>query len=337
MSSMARHFPEATDDYPVVYTKDTDVALPDSVVVNSMRYAYFKTIAKGGKCLIQSCKDFHLSRTVAHKSLLKEFADDPLEQRRFLREARVSAMLQHPNTIPTYELSRDNRGHYFFTMKLMQGATLREVIDESRKSEFYYIEGYGLDRMVSIIIQVGHALDYAHNHGVIHRDVKPANILMGPFGEVVLLDWGLAKVFDMEDEKGGAAGAEDGDPSLSGAGKLQGTAYYMSPEQIDESEALDHRSDVFSLGAVLYECLTLETMSSGDTLQQILDAARNSVPPPPSEAAPDRGIPADLDRIVMRCVEKDPDARFPTMNKLITELRAWRARQLLISRRTGRR
>ena len=166
---MARHFPEPNDSYPVIHTQDTDQPLPDSVVVAPMRYAYFKTIAKGGKCLIQSCKDFHLSRTVAHKSLLKEFEDDPLEQRRFLREARVSAMLQHPNTIPTYELSRNNRGHYYFTMKLVQGATLREVIDQSKRSEFYYIEGYGLDRIVSIVIQVGHALDYAHSHGVIHR------------------------------------------------------------------------------------------------------------------------------------------------------------------------
>jgi serine/threonine protein kinase len=334
---MDRHFPEASDDYPIVYTKDTDLALPDSVVVNSMRYAYFKTIARGGKCLIQSCKDFHLSRTVAHKSLLKEFADDPLEQRRFLREARVSAMLQHPNTIPTYELSRDNRGHYFFTMKLMRGATLREVIDESSKSEFYYIEGYGLDRMVSIVIQVGHALDYAHSHGVIHRDVKPANILMGPFGEVVLLDWGLAKVFDEVERDPGQQPELGGDPSLSGSGSLQGTAYYMSPEQIDESQDLDHRSDIYSLGAVLYECLTLETMTGGETMQKILDNARNVAPPPPSERSPDRSIPHDLDNIVMKCVEKDPDARFPSMNKLVTELRAWRARQLLISRRTGRR
>lgn len=333
---MARHFPEATDKFPVVYTKDTDCPLPESAIVDPMRYAYFKTIAKGGKCLIQSCLDFHLRRTIAHKSLLKEFADDPIEQQRFLREARVSAMLQHPNTIPTYELSRDNTGHYFFTMKLVRGATLREVIDQSRASEFYYIEGYGLDRMVSIVIQVGHALDYAHNHGVIHRDVKPANILMGPFGEVVLLDWGLAKVYDMEAEQQ-AQPEEGGDPSLSGSGRLQGTAYYMSPEQIDESVDLDHRSDIYSLGAVLYECLTLETMTAGATIQQILDNARNLMPPPPSEISPDRGIPADLDAMVMRCVQKDPGARFQSMNKLVTELRAWRARQLLRSRRSGRR
>jgi len=330
---MDQESPEVTDKYPVLYVKDTDSPLPDSVVCDPMRYAYFKEIAKGGKCLIQSCKDFHLSRTIAHKSLHKEFADDALEQKRFLREARVSAMLQHPNTIPTYELSRNNKGHYYFTMKLVEGATLRAVIDQSRESEFYYIEGYGLDRIVSIVIQVGDALDYAHNHGVIHRDVKPANILMGPFGEVVLLDWGLAKVYRVEDNLRGDD-LPTGDPSLSDQGRLQGTPLYMSPEQIDEAEDLDHRSDVYSLGAVLYEGLTLINMTPGDTMQQILDNARQQLPPAPSVAAPDRGIPKDLDAIVMKSIAKDPAERYPTMHKLVTELRAWRARQLLHSRRS---
>ena len=104
---MEQPFPKPKDKYPVLYLKDTDIALPQHVINNKTRYGYFKTIAKGGKCIIRSCKDFHLSRVVAYKSLRPELADDPLEQQRFLREARVTAMLQHPNTIPVYELSRD--------------------------------------------------------------------------------------------------------------------------------------------------------------------------------------------------------------------------------------
>ncbi len=327
---MAREFPEPSDTYPVVHIEDTDVALPDHVVDKTLRYTGHKVIARGGKCIIQSCKDYYLSRVVAMKSLRKELADDPLEQKRFIREARVSAMLQHPSTIPIYELNRDGRGHYFFTMKLVEGQTLREVIDLSRESEFYYIEGYGLDQMVEILIQVGFALDYAHSHRVIHRDVKPANILMGPFGEVVLLDWGLAKVWS-QDEQEDLAQSElvlGDDPSLTGQGKLQGTVLYMSPEQIDRPASIDGRTDVYSLGAVLYESLTLEPMIGGSSFQEICDNVRNTAPLPPSQRAPDRDIPEDLEAICMRCVEKDPDARYSTIHKLVTELRAWRARRV---------
>ena len=321
-------FPEPEDDYPVIHLEDTDRDLPEHVANTGLRYTRFKTLATGGKCLIQSCDDYYLSRTVAYKTLRKELADDPIEQKRFLREARVSAMLQHPNTIPTYDISRDNRGHYFFTMKLVKGTTLREVIDQSRESEFYYIEGYGIDRVVSILVQIGNVLDYAHSHGVIHRDVKPANILMGPFGEVVLLDWGLAKVWNEGDDPAAPSSTSlFDDPSLTGAGRVDGTPFYMSPEQIDGAN-VDPRSDVYSLGAVLYESLTLEPMIMGDTARDVLKRAKEERPPPPSERTPDRMIPSDLEAICMRCVAKDPAERFASAGLLVAELRSWRARQL---------
>jgi serine/threonine protein kinase len=324
---MSQLFPHPQDKYPVVYLKDTDLDLPDHVVNSDMRYTQFKTVAKGGKCLIQSCKDYHLSRIIAHKSLLKEIADDPFEQRRFLREARVTAMLQHPNTIPVYELSRDNRGHYFFTMKLVEGYTLREVLDTSTEEGTLPVDGYGFHRMVTILIQVANALDYAHNHGVVHRDIKPANILMGPFGEVLLLDWGLAKVWSEEPEElPDMPLLTDGDPSLTAQGRLQGTALYMSPEQIDESPDLDHRSDIYSLGVVLYEILAGQHMFVGDEVLKLLDQAKNVKPPPPSEIAKDRDIPEQLETICMRCIEKNPDARIQTMQSLVSSLRSWRIR-----------
>ena len=130
----------------------------------SFRYVYFKTIAKGGKSLIQSCKDLHLGRVVCHKSLKPEFADDPIEQKRLLREARISAMLQHPNTMPTYELGRDRKGHYYFTMKLVHGYTFREIIN--------YRERYDTTQLLDIVIQVAYALEYAHTHGVVHQRHK---------------------------------------------------------------------------------------------------------------------------------------------------------------------
>ncbi len=324
---MSRLFPHPKDSYPAVYLKDTDLDLPEHVMNTGLRYSHFKTIAKGGKCLIQSCRDYHLSRTVAYKSLLKEIADDPFEQKRFLREARVTAMLQHPNTIPIYELSRDNRRHYYFTMKLVEGYTLREVLDTSNEEGTLPVDGYGFHRMVTILIQVANALDYAHSHRVIHRDVKPANILMGPFGEVLLLDWGLAKVWDEAPEEVPEMPLlADADPSLTSQGRLQGTALYMSPEQIAESADIDHRADIYSLGVVLYEILSGQHMISGDKVREVLDQARNVTPPRPSEIATDRDIPEQLEDICMRCIAKNPDERIQTARQLVAALRNWRLR-----------
>ena len=324
---MARLFPHPQDKYQVVHIEDTDLELPSHVQNTGMRYTQFKTVAKGGKCLIQSCKDYYLSRTVAYKALKKEFADDPFEQKRFLREARVTAMLQHPNTIPVYELNRDNRGHYYFTMKLVEGYTLREVLDMAVEEGTQAVDGYGFHRMVTILIQVANALDYAHSHGVLHRDIKPANILMGPFGEVLLLDWGLAKVWsETPEETPKVPLFGDDDPSLTGKGKLQGTAHYMSPEQIEESPQIDSRTDIYSMGAVLYEVLAGRTTFEGQTVREVLDQVLKDTPPPPSEVAPDRDIPPQLEGIVMRCIETDPERRIQTARELVAQLRGWRLR-----------
>lgn len=324
---MSRLFPHPQDKYPVVYLEDTDLDLPEHVINTDMRYTHFKTIARGGKCLIQSCRDYHLSRVVVYKSLHKEIADDPFEQKRFLREARVTAMLQHPNTIPIYELSRNRRGHYFFTMKLVEGYTLREVLDTSSEEGTLPVDGYGFHRMVTILIQVANALDYAHSHRVVHRDVKPANILMGPFGEVLLLDWGLAKVWSEEPEEiPDMPFLSDSNPSLTAQGRLQGTALYMSPEQVAESRELDHRSDIYSLGVVLYEILAGRDMFTGDKVRELLDQVTNVKPPRPSEVAKDRDIPEQLEDLCMRCIEKDPDARVQTARLLVSALRSWRLR-----------
>ena len=314
---MEQPFPKPQDKYPVVYLKDTDLVLPSNAVNNGLRYGYFKTIAKGGKCIIQSCKDFHLSRVVAHKSLRPELADDPHEQQRFLREARVTAMMQHPNTIPIYELGRGSSGNYYFTMKLVEGATLREMLNgEAEVDEWFWAT---LGRQIDVLIQVCQALRYAHNHGVVHRDVKPANILLGPFGEVLLLDWGLAKVWDTADEEP----RETGEANLTGDSKLQGTVFYMSPEQIKESPDLDHRADIYSLGAVLYEVLTGEEMIYRAPLHAMLTSVLEADIDPPRERAPDRDIPEALEEICLRCIARDPDDRYQTAHDLLEALQNW--------------
>lgn len=304
-------FPEQKIDYASVYLEDTDKDLPEKININT-RYAYFKTIAKGGKCLIQSCKDLHLSRVICYKTLLAEFADDPIEQQRFLREARVSAMLQHPNTVPTYELGRDNKGHYYFTMKLVHGYTLREVLD--------YRERYDLSQLIDVVIQVAHALEYAHAHGVVHRDIKPENILIGPFGEVLLLDWGLAKVWktDGTDNPLVESNIEtsSSDLTITRQGKLQGTVLHMSPEQLAKDPNIDNRTDIYSLGTILYEILCGQTTSSGDTIDKVINDIKNSDPPLPSSIN-SASVPTLLEKATMLCLKKEPNERLQSAQNLI--------------------
>lgn len=311
--------------FPPIRLEETDQALPsDARMKNNTRYIYFKTIAKGGKCVIQTCKDLHLNRIVCYKSLHPELAKDEIEQQRFLREARVTAMLQHPNTVPVYEIGRDTRGSLYFTMKVIHGATLREVLDQLISNDPAAKGHWDLEELIDLLIQVCQALDFAHAHGVVHRDIKPENIVIGPFGEVLLLDWGLAKVSGKPDL---ATDLEDADPdadlSLTARGPLEATPMYMSPEQVRRAPDLDHRTDVFSLGAVLFEVLTLKPLAWGESLQEVMDNTLNMTPPTPSIVSPDRDIPSLLESLCLRCIAKDPDHRVQSIGRVIKELVYW--------------
>ena len=311
-------------EYSSVYKEDTDKPLPEKIDPN-FKYAFFSTIATGGKSLIKSCKDMHLCRLICYKTLKPEFAKDPIEQQRLLREARVSAMLQHPNTVPTYELGRDKQGNYYFTMKLVQGYTLREILD--------FRERYDLTQLIEVIIQIAHALEYAHSHGVVHRDIKPENILVGPFGEVLLVDWGLAKVWDKASQEKAGVDAEppeserdddSNDLSITKQAKLQGTISYMSPEQINKDPSIDGRTDIYSLGAVIYEILAGRTAVEGETMDQLVRCTLEVEPEMPSVHS-QTTIPKLLEEVTMRCIQKDPKKRYKTMTEVIRLLQQnWR-------------
>lgn len=308
-------FQEPPKEYSNVYLEDTDRPLPEVLNPNT-RYVFLSTIAKGGKSLIKSCRDMHLNRVVAYKTLRSEFVDDEIENTRLLREARVSAMLQHPNSVPTYEIGRDNKGHYYFTMKLVHGYSLREILD--------YRERYDLTQLVEVIEQIAHALAYAHAHGVAHRDIKPENILVGPYGEVLLLDWGLAKVWRKdgstsdEDTREGQSIA-DSDKSITGHGKLQGTLCYMSPEQIRRDPDISFSTDIYSLGSVLYELLTGAPPFNSDRTFEILDMVENQQPVRPSEISK-YPVPKILEALCLRCLAKDPTGRPASMEDVLRTL-----------------
>ncbi|MBO6555124.1 MAG: serine/threonine protein kinase [Pseudomonadales bacterium] len=302
---MTRYEEQKPDDGDVLYLEDTDNPLPEKLNP-STRYIHFKTIARGGKAIIQSCRDRFLGRVVCYKQLRSEFRDNDIEQLRFLREARISALLQHPSTIPTYDLGRDLRGDLYFTMKLVHGYTLREVLN--------YRERYDLGQMLNIIIQVAQALAYAHTHGVLHRDIKPENILVGPYGEVLLMDWGLAKVWAREDDppvhesRTRLVSNSALDTSVTGLGGLEGTVTYMSPEQLEKAMDIDGRSDIFSLGVVLYEVVTGKTPAEAETVREMQEKVLTEPPAPPSSRVTFK-VPVLLDNLIMSCLAKSKEDR----------------------------
>lgn len=316
-------FQQPAKEYIDVFLEDTDKPLPEVLNPNT-RYMFLSTIAKGGKSLIKSVKDMHLNRVVAYKTLRPEFENDEIEQTRLLREARVSAMLQHPNTLPVYEVGRDNRGHYYFTMKLVHGYTLREILD--------FRERYDLTQLIEVIEQIALALAYAHAHGVAHRDIKPENILVGPYGEVLLLDWGLAKVWK-KDGTSSLEVSEDkppiiNDKTITGHGKVQGTLCYMSPEQIRRDPEISYSTDIYSLGSVLYELLTGQPPFDSDATHEIIDMVKNQAPARPSDVSK-YPVPKSLERLCLKCLNKEASHRPASMDEVLQILQQEWAAELI--------
>jgi serine/threonine-protein kinase len=328
---MADDIPEATpgpaDAYPKIYVSDTDVDFPSYQTMGFGRYSDFKPLATGGSAMLRTCRDKNLGRTVVMKTLHPHLANNEYMQSRFLREARVTAQLQHPVTVPVYDLGRDLEGRLYFTMKKVEGETVRSIIERQAAGDAQAIEQFDLERMLGVLVQVCSGLSYAHVHGVVHRDVKPENILVGAFGEAVLLDWGVAKVWAMDGDEAESRIMEH--QVLTDVNQRPGTPLYMSPEQVrGGGDEIDQRTDVYSAGAVLYEILTLTEPLRGKQVQETFEKIVSEMPPPPRERAPGRRIPAELAEIAMRALAKKPADRFQTMQEMIDAIRDFRGRAL---------
>lgn len=326
------------DHYPQIRVDGTDIALPERVKNDYLRYSDFKTMSEGGNGVLRSCYDNNLNRWVAMKTVVPKFARDPIQRRRLLREARVTAQLQHPNTVPVYELGMNLYGDLYFTMKRIEGSNLYERIraqDERVDARASGVvqpdedghEELSLDRILGVLVQASNALDYAHTHGVIHRDVKPENILIGTYGEVYLMDWGVAWVRGMSNvEVGDDLDDEVLFERLTSTGKRPGTPLYMSPEQVS-GEAIDERTDIFSLGVVLYEALTATEPFRGRNVQETFRNIREAEPEPPSRLAKEH-VPEELDRICARALQKAPEDRYQTAADFVRDIRAFRDRAM---------
>ncbi len=266
---------------------------PDRVGEQVGRYRIDEKLGQGGMGIVYAARDVDLGRRVALKVLPRAAVADPDRRRRFLREARTAAALSHPNLAALFDVG-DTDGTVFLAMELVRGASLRTRIAAAPR-------GIPVAEALGIAVQIARGLGEAHAAGVVHRDLKPENVMMGEDGTVKVVDFGLAKLAAPE------PGSVDGGDLSTQDGKILGTPSYMAPEQAKGSR-VGATADVFSLGVVLYEMLTGERPFAGATLVDVLVAIARDSPAPPSKRSP--GVSKELDRIVLRCLAKDPDARF---------------------------
>src|SRR4051812_39883496 len=263
------------------------------------RYEVQRRIARGGMADVYLARDLLLDRPVALKVLFPEFATDPSFVERFRREAQSAANLSHPNIVNVYDSGEAN-GTYFIVMEYVEGRSLSQILrDEGPLSP---------DRAADITTDIAAALGFAHRNGVIHRDVKPGNVLISPIGQVKVTDFGIARAVSTQE-------------NLTQTGTVMGTATYFSPEQA-RGEQVDPRSDVYSLGIVLYETLTGKPPFSGENPVAVAYKHVQEVPAPPREATP--AIPVSLEAITLKALAKNPANRYQSADELAADLRRFR-------------
>jgi TolB-like protein/Tfp pilus assembly protein PilF len=272
-------------------------------------YDILSPLGKGGMGEVWRARDPRLGREVAIKVLPADVAAHPDRLARFEREARAVAALNHPNLVTLHSIEEAD-GVRFLTMEVVEGETLDRVVVHG---------GLATGRVLDLAIPIADALAAAHQKGVVHRDLKPANVMVSREGRVKVLDFGLAKLGDA-DPFGGPAGATQAptmESPISAIGLVVGTVPYMAPEQL-RGEPADARTDLFALGVVLYELATGKRPFGGATSVEVSSAILRDVPPPPSSLRGD--VPKDLERIISRCLEKDPERRVQTAKDVRNEL-----------------
>ena len=305
--------------------------------VERENYEIIGEVAIGGIGRVRRAREARLGRPVALKELIVEATPDA--EARFIREALITARLQHPSIIPIYEAGRWPSGELFYAMKLVSGRSLAEAI-----------EGRSYEQRLALlphVIAATEAIAYAHSRNILHRDLKPSNILVGEFGETMVIDWGLAKDLSEHrrpsppgllpsrgpdfDSYSRGEGDRDGDgDGLTLAGSVIGTPAYMPPEQAS-GHPVDERADVYALGAILYHVLAGTVPYEGEYPAQLVRRVVAEPPIPLPQRQP--GIPRPLMTIVEKAMARSPLDRYPTARELAEALRSFRVDELVVAHR----
>ncbi|HET7840801.1 MAG TPA: protein kinase [Terriglobia bacterium] len=277
-------------------------------------YRILDTLGEGGMGIVYKAENIRLGSPVALKFLTEELARDRVSLERFKLEARAASALNHPAICTVFDID-EHEGRPFIVMELLAGRTLKQVIGNGPR--------LSMEILVDLAIQIADALDTAHARGIIHRDIKPANIMLTDRGQPKILDFGLAKLgheraLDLSKSPSPLVSARSVHDSFTRPGVAMGTPAYMSPEQV-AGQNLDHRTDLFSLGSVLYETATLRRAFEGDTAEAALEKILTFTPPPPSQTNPECA-PA-FDGLVARLLEKDHDLRYQTAADVRADLK----------------
>ncbi|MCX5747182.1 MAG: cyclic nucleotide-binding domain-containing protein [Proteobacteria bacterium] len=281
---------------------------PPPIMASSARLRDEGEIARGGMGSIRRLYDAELRRHIAMKVIDPELGNDPGMAQRFIDEARITGLLDHANIVPVHELAIEDRSHAAYTMKLVDGKTLTALIAMQRNQR-------DLERILQSLISVCDALALAHSRGVIHRDLKPDNIMVGDFGQVYLMDWGCAQVTG---DRSFVEGAIEPD------GMVIGTLQYMAPEQaLGQISKIDPRTDVFGLGAILYKALTGAAPYPGPLAEALPRAQRGDVRPPDEATGVAIKPPPLLSQIAMKAMAREPADRYQSAAEFADALRAF--------------
>ncbi len=305
------------------------------------RYAIGKIVAQGGMGAILAAQDQAIRRGVAMKVMLQ--SGDAGDVARFIEEAQITGQLEHPNIVPVHELGVDEQEQVFYTMKFVNGITLKKVLELLAEGREGTIKKYSHAVLLTVFQKVCDAVAFAHAKGVIHRDLKPENVMIGDFGEVLVMDWGLAKNLGKRSAAAAASSREsvggDGAPpspaanagasSATMAGSILGTPQYMAPEQArGEVETMDQRADIYALGGILYHLLALRpSVAAGDPMMIVGKVAQGVIEPltphPLAAKNPTLNIPDSLAAVVRKAMALEPAARYQSVPELQTDIEAY--------------
>lgn len=294
-------------------------------------YQVLQSIGKGGMGEVFLAYDTSCGRRIALKRIRTDLSNHHQLYNRFLKEARVTSQLTHPSIIPIYEIHSENNLIYY-TMPFVEGDTLKQILrktkQQEKKGEKSDLTG-SIPALIRIFINMCQAIAYAHSKGVLHRDIKPENVIVGKYGEVLILDWGLAKLFKTDEEVSDDLLNDDDTEEeshplheLTHTGKVVGTVTYMSPERALGNPATV-QSDIYALGVILYQMLTLRSPFIRPTLKEFRKDMHKERFIDPAEAAPYRDVPRVLSQIAKQCLSIDPAERYNTVEELINELESY--------------